>query len=150
MSKRYIRPDNANIVVAGSKDEVADKLAKYSADGKIDYYDFSGKPATPTAMMAAPSGMTADVVFKKYIDAMGGAGGINGVKDIRITGTSQVQGMQLTITELKKSPNKWKQSIDMAMGDQKMTLQKKQVFDGKRRLPGGEPKESRHYGRRPR
>ena len=42
MSRKYIRPDHANIIVAGSKEEVADKLAKYSADGKIAYYDNYG------------------------------------------------------------------------------------------------------------
>ena len=82
MSKKYIRPDNANIVVAGSKDEVAGKLAKYSADGKVDYYDYSGKTIVPSETMAAPADMTADKVFKKYIAAMGGEKGITSVKDI--------------------------------------------------------------------
>jgi len=129
MSKKYIRPDNANIVVAGSKDDVADKLAKYSADGKIDYYDFSGKVIVPSETMPAPSGVTAEKVFKKYIDAMGGAGAIESVKDIKIVGSSTIQGMSLTITEVKKAPNLWKQSVDVAMGDKKMTMQK-QVFNG--------------------
>jgi hypothetical protein len=129
MSKKYIRPDNANIVVAGSKDEVAGKLAKYSADGKVDYYDYSGKTIVPAEAMAVPADMTADKVFKKYIAAMGGEKGINSVKDIRIVGTSKMQGMALTITEEKKAPNKWKQFIDVNMGGQTSTVQK-QVFDG--------------------
>ncbi len=129
MSKKYIRPDNANIVVAGSKDEVAGKLAKFSADGKIDYYDYAGRSVTPSETVAAPSNVTADEVYKKYLSAIGGEKAINSLKDIKITGTSEIQGMALTITELKKSPNKWKQSIDMTMGTQKMTVQK-QVFDG--------------------
>ena len=39
MAKKYIRPENANIVVAGSKDEVSANLARFDADGVIDFYD---------------------------------------------------------------------------------------------------------------
>lgn len=129
MSIKYIRPDHANIVVAGSKEEVADKLAKFSADGKVDYYDYSGKTIVPTETKAAPVGMTGEQVFKKYVAAIGGEKGINSVKDLKITGTSEMQGMPITIVEIKKAPNKWKQTVDVSMGGQKMTVQK-QVFDG--------------------
>ena len=129
MSKKYIRPDNANIVVAGSKDEVANKLARFSADGKIDYYDYSGKSVKPVETMAVPAGMTADDVFKKYVAAMGGEKGIRSVKDIQIVMTSEVQGTPIIITEMKKAPNSYKQVIDVSMNGQKMTVQK-QVFNG--------------------
>ena len=129
MSKKYIRPDNANIVVAGSKDEVANKLARFSADGKIDYYDYSGKSVKPVETMAVPAGMTADDVFKKYVAAMGGEKGISSVKDIKIVMTSEVQGTPIIITEMKKAPNSYKQVIDVSMNGQKMTVQK-QVFNG--------------------
>ena len=129
MSKKYIRPDNANIVVAGSKDEVANKLARFSADGKIDYYGYSGKSVKPVETMAVPAGMTADDVFKKYVAAMGGEKGISSVKDIKIVMTSEVQGTPIIITEMKKAPNSYKQVIDVSMNGQKMTVQK-QVFNG--------------------
>ncbi len=129
MSKKYIQPDKANIVVAGSKEDVAAKLTRFSADGKIDYYDYSGKQVVANETMAAPAGMTADQVFKKYIAAMGGEKGFNSVKDIKITGSSEIQGTPLVITETKKAPNKWKQTIDVSMGGKTMTVQK-QSFDG--------------------
>ena len=128
-ANKYIRPDNANIIVAGSKEDVSGKLAKFSAGGKIDFYDYTGKPLTEAAIMPAPNDMTADKVFKKYLDAMGGEKGINSIKDIRITGSSEMQGTPLAITEMKKVPNMWKQTIDVSMGNQKMTVQK-QVYDG--------------------
>ncbi len=130
MSKRYIKPEKANIVVAGSKEEVADKLAKYSADGKIDYYDYAGKTIVPAETMAAPTGMTADEVYKKFIAAMGGEKAFNSIKDMKVIGTSVMQGMPLTITEVKKAPNKWKQSIEYTMGGKTMVAQK-QVYNGK-------------------
>ena len=129
VSKKYIRPDHANIVVAGSKDEVAGKLARFSADGKIDYYDYSGKPMVVTENKPLPPGMTADDVYKKYISAMGGEAAYNSIKDIKIVSTSEEQGMPLTITEVKKSPNLWKQVVEVAMNGQKMVAQK-QVYNG--------------------
>ncbi|MFI5196373.1 MAG: insulinase family protein [Chitinophagales bacterium] len=129
MSKKYIRPENANIVVAGSQDDVAPKLEKFSADGKLDYYDYSGKPIKPAATFAAPAGMTADIVFKKYIAAIGGENAINAIKDIKIIGYATFQNIPIIITEVKKAPNKYWQGIDASMNGQTMTMQK-EVFDG--------------------
>jgi zinc protease len=129
MSRKYILPERANIVVAGSKEDVAPKLAKFSADGKVNYYDYAGRPLAQTETMAAPSGITAGEVFKKYIAAMGGEKGLNSIKDLKVVGTSEAQGTPLTIIEVKKAPNKWKQSIDVSMQGQTMTVQK-QVYNG--------------------
>ncbi|MCW3124058.1 MAG: processing peptidase, partial [Flavipsychrobacter sp.] len=129
MSIKYIRPDHANIVVAGSKDEVANKLAKFSADGKIDYYDYTGKSIVPEETAAAPTDMTAEKVFNKYLAAMGGDKAINSIKDIKITGSTSANGMILQIMEEKKAPNMWAQSIDRDMQGKMMTLQK-QAYNG--------------------
>ena len=129
VSRKYIRPDHANIVVAGSKEDVAPKLARFSADGKIDYYDYSGKVVIPNEIKTAPANLTADDVYKKYIESMGGEKAYNSIKDMKIISSSEMQGMPLTITELKKAPNMWKQFIEVAMNGQKMVAQK-QVFNG--------------------
>lgn len=129
VSARYIRPSNANIVVAGSKEEVAGKLARFSADGKVDYYDYSGKSIKITDRRAAPADMTGDKVFQNYVNAEGGATALNNIKDITVVSAATIQGMGITITQMKKAPNKSKESVDVAMGTQKMTVQK-QVFDG--------------------
>lgn len=131
MSKKYIHPDHVNIVVAGSKEEVAPKLARFSADGKIDYFDYAGRPIAATDIMSAPAGVTAEKVFGNYIKALGGEKGIKSVKDIKTTGTTSMQGMTLTITEIKKEPNKLNLTIDMEMGGKKMVIQK-QVYNGKK------------------
>lgn len=130
VSKKFIRPDHANIVVAGSKDDVAPKLARFSADGKIDYYDATGKPITASESKAVPAGTTADAVYKKYIAAMGGEKAINGIKDIKIVMGAEVPNTPpLTITEMKKAPNLYMQMISLKMGEQTMVVQK-QVFNG--------------------
>ena len=128
ISKRYIRPDNANIVVAGSKEDVAGKLARFSADGKIDYYDAVGLPIVPGETKAV-TGVTADQVYKKYIAAIGGEKAIMGLKDIKTVSKSEIQGMPMVITEMKKAPNKFKETIDLTMQGKTQTVQK-QVFNG--------------------
>ena len=129
MSKKYITPDHANIVVAGSKDDVAAKLAKFSADGKVDYYNSFGKSVAATETKKAAAGMTADIVYKKYLTAIGGEKALNSIKDIKTVSTGEVQNIPITITEMKKAPNKMKQEITGTMGGKTMTFQK-MVFDG--------------------
>ncbi len=129
MSRKYIRPDNANIVVAGSKDDVAGKLAHFSADGKIDFYDYAGKPLVISDKKAAPSNLTADDVYKKYIAAMGGEKAYNSINDIKTISTTTMQGMALTITEIKKTPGKFKALYDVSMNGKNMNAQTI-VFDG--------------------
>ena len=129
MSRKYIRPDHANIVVAGSKEEVAGKLARFSADGKVDYYDYSGKTIAVAEPTATPTGMTAEMVYKNYLAAIGGEKAISAIKDIKIIGTVESHGMNITIQALKKAPNKWKQTAALDMNG-KMTTMSKQVYDG--------------------
>lgn len=129
VSKKYILPDQANIIVAGNKDAVASKLTKYSADGKIDYFDWAGKPLVISEATAAPTGMTGDEVFKKYVAAMGGEKAFNSVKDLKLVMSANLQGRELALTIMKKSPNKSAQSMEMVMGTQKMSLGK-QAFNG--------------------
>ncbi len=131
VSKKYIRPDHANIVVAGSKDEVANKLARFSADGKIDYYDYSGNPVTPTDKKAAPAGATADDVYKKYVSAIGGEKAISGLKDLKMVATSEMQGLPLTLVIMKKEGGKISETVEATIGGNKMVVNKK-VSDGKK------------------
>ena len=77
----------------------------------------------------AQSNQNAATIFKKYIAAMGGEKGFRSIKDMVITGSSEIQGMALTITETKKAPDKWMQLIEMTRGEQKATVQR-QVYNG--------------------
>lgn len=129
ISKKYIRPDHANIVVAGSKDEVADKLARFSGDGKIDYYDYSGKSIVPSEKKAA-TGITADEVFKKYVAAIGGEKAIQPLKDIKTVSTGEFQGIPITVVEMKKG-GMVKTEFSGTVGGNKMVFQK-QIYDGKK------------------
>jgi len=122
VSKKYITPSNANIIVVGSE-EMAAKLEKF---GKVEMLDNYGRPAAKTTAVAAPAGITAKEVLKKYNDAIGGDKAINGIKDIKTVHTAELQpGMTLSVIEMKKAPGKYKEAVEM-MG----AVQQKTVLDG--------------------
>jgi hypothetical protein len=124
-AKKYVNAEQANIVVVGSKDDVAETLKKYSSNGKIEYYDTYGRLIEPAKTTAAPANMTGNDVVKKYVDAIGGAKAINAIKDIKTVSTGSIQGIPLTITEIKKTPGKMK----FTMEGRGMVFQKK-VLNG--------------------
>ncbi|MBS1587617.1 MAG: insulinase family protein [Bacteroidetes bacterium] len=128
MATRYIVPDNCNIIVVGSKD-VAPSLEKYASSHKVDFYDNYGSKVEMTAAKAAPAGVTAADILKKYVNAVGGEKAISNVKDVKTVATGEVQGFALTITEMKKSSSKFKSLVEASMNGNKMTLQK-EVFNG--------------------
>ena len=130
MAIKYIRPDHANIVVAGSKEEVAGKLAKFSSDGKIDYYDYSGKSIVVSETKAVPSNLTATDIYKKYVAAIGGEKALVALKDLKMNATSEIQGMKISLVVMKKTGGLMKESVEADMNGNKMLLQKK-VCNGK-------------------
>lgn len=131
ISKKYIDPNNAHIVVVGSKDEVADKLKRFDSDGKIDYYDNYGNKIVPAVAQAAPSDINAAVVMTNYINAIGGEKAIRNIKDMKVVAAGNIdaggQEMEINVVTMKKAPSNYKMAIVLpAMG---MTVQK-QVFNG--------------------
>lgn len=129
ISKKYIDPDHANIVVAGSKENVADKLKRFSADGKIEYYNSFGKTIVPSEMQQVSADVTPEKVYQRYLDAIGGEKAIKGLKDIKTVSKGEMQGIAITITEVKKAPNMIMTEISGVINGKSMTFQK-QAFDG--------------------
>ncbi len=43
MAKKYIKPENAHIVIIGNQDEVADKLVPFANSKKVNFYNTSFK-----------------------------------------------------------------------------------------------------------
>ena len=130
ISRKYINPDKAHIIVVGSKDEVAKKLERFDADGKIAFYDNYGNiQAQANAVAMTAPGVSADEIMKNYIRAIGGEKVIKSIKEIKTVskGTFAVAGQEIpiTVTEIKKAPLKLNVTVE-GMG---MVLNK-QVFDG--------------------
>jgi hypothetical protein len=102
MAEKYIRPENAHILVVGKADEVADKLTQF---GDLTYYDIYGEEYTPATAEDLPEGLTGEQVIADYITALGGVEKLQAVKDLKQVMSASMQGMTLEITSLKKAPN---------------------------------------------
>lgn len=124
MAKKYIRPEKAHILVVGNKEDVADRVKQFSADGKVNFYDAYGNPVKMTNT-TLPAGLTANQVVEDYLNAIGGRAKINEIKDLQSTATMQVRGPAFGIKTFQKGGKKI--AIEMSMNGQMMN---KQVFDG--------------------
>ena len=93
-AQKYIKPENANIVVVGNKDE-AEKLVKFSASGKmlmLDQYGNEWKDMAP-----APEGVTAASVIEDYADAIGGTEALANLKTLQLLGSMNMMGMDVPV-----------------------------------------------------
>lgn len=124
-AKKYIRPNNSNVLVVGNGEEVADNLKKFTLSGKIDYYDIYGEKYDPAAK-SIPEGVTAQTVLEDYINALGGKEKLMQVEDRQTKMKGSVQGLNLTITTTQKTPNKFHFDLDAGV------MRQIQVFDGEK------------------
>ncbi len=123
MAKKYVKPNNAYILVVGKGDDVAKNISRFSISGKIEYYDIYGEKYDPN-VKKVPEGVTVEQVLNKYIEAVGGRDKLSAEKDQTVKLTGSMQGMNITITMSKKAPNKFYQLVDFGVGQQKI------IFDG--------------------
>jgi predicted Zn-dependent peptidase len=131
MAKKYIRPDNAYIVVAGSKDEVAENLKQFDSDGEIDFYDAFGKKLE-NQEGALPAGLDGKKLVTDYLNALGGMDKLKTVKTIVTKMSMDLMGQSATM-EMGQKDNKMFYS-EMAMGGQ---ILQEQRYDGIKAKMGG-------------
>lgn len=122
-AKKYIRPQNTNIIVVGNKDEVAKKLSVFGKNGIITYYDNYGNVIKPSETKSAGN-IKPEEILKKYADAIGGEKAIGAIKDIKSVRTGNMQGAPFTILSFKKSPDKMKEVVNASVNGNTMNIQK--------------------------
>ncbi|MFA7420933.1 MAG: pitrilysin family protein [Melioribacteraceae bacterium] len=125
IAKKYIKPNNAYILVVGSSEDVAKNLTKFSVSSKVDFLDIYGEKYDPN-VKKAPEGLTAEQVVAKYVEATGGKANLEAIKDETLKMSGSMQGMNINITLIRKAPNKMYQMVDFGVGQQKT------VFDGEK------------------
>lgn len=115
MANKYITPDNAYILVVGNKDDVAEKLEIQAPEQKVNFYDNYGNELKES--MAIPEGMTAEKVLEDYINALGGAEKLKGVKDLTTIMSADMQGRKMNFT-VYLSAGKYANIVEMeGMGE---------------------------------
>lgn len=103
MAKKYLKPDNANIIAVGNADLLRKTMARFSSDGKVEERDFYGNPVKATE---APTNLTGMDVVAKYVEAIGGKEKLAKVNDVTMKAGMSVQGMNIEIINRQKAPNK--------------------------------------------
>lgn len=131
MAQKYIRPDNAHILVVGNKEEVAERLKQFAADGKVNLYDIYGNPVKDVKA-TIPAGVTAETVISDYVNAIGGLQKIKEIKDLQSAMTMKTPGPTFDMKMLQKGGTKI--AIDMAMNGQVISHR---VFDGEKGFESG-------------
>lgn len=132
VSKKYIDPNQAIIIVVGDKDSLLESLKKYSATGEVELYDTYGNPVKEEIAKAIPEGVTAETVIEKYIQAIGGKENLEKMQDITIESSTNMNGMAITQKVYKKAPNKF--AMVMSMNGNVMM---QQIFNGERGIMKG-------------
>ena len=130
MAKKYIRPNNAFVLVVGDK-SVAQTLEQFSTAKKVEMYDSYGNE-WKEPLKAAPEGITAQTVIDNAIKAKYGlplgkelSKKLKKIKDVTTKIEASIRGQSIEIVRYQKAPNKFSQATQM----NGMVLQK-QTFDG--------------------
>ena len=122
-AEKYLKPENAYINVVGKAGEVAESLKQF---GEVTYYDTYGNEVDPS-LAKLPEGLTAEKVFMKYIDAIGGKEKLDGVKTVKMMMQGSVMGQTMDMEQTKAAPNM--SLIEVKMGG---NVVQKIVFDGEK------------------
>ena len=127
-AKKYLKVQNAHIIVVGKAEDIADNLRQFSPKGRVDYYDLDGNWYDPDLrLLPAPEGLTAEKVIESYIEAQGGRRTLSRVKDVTMIYETFMQGMNIELKTYQKAPDK----MMMEVGGSGMVFSK-QIFDGER------------------
>jgi zinc protease len=120
---KYVNPARMLIVVVGNAKEIAKGLDKY---GAVKYYNVYGQEVPAPTAKTVDASVTPQSILQKAIDAYGGAAAIAAVKDLSMTGSASVQGMNISVTQKQIVPTAFVQEVSM----QGMVLEKKLLKNG--------------------
>ena len=92
-AKKYIDPNNCNIVIVGDK-EIASSLIKFDSDGEITFYNTEGKILKTKPI---PNDIDINFVLDKNISALGGKEKINKTQDIQLKYEAEISGTPMKL-----------------------------------------------------
>mgnify|MGYP000082293155 FL=1 len=128
VAKKYFNAENARFIVVGKGSDVIKNLEKTGIP--IQYFDKEINPIDkPEFQKPIPSGVTAEGVFKDYIEAIGGSKAVSNVKTILTNAEVTIEGAPFKPSATIKSMAPNKTSMEMHM--EGMGTIVKQKFDGK-------------------
>jgi zinc protease len=132
MAQKYLKPDNAVIIVAGNINEVPHTIEKFAANGQVAFFDAFGKPMEAPKVENLPAGVTLKTVIDNYIQAIGGAESLSQIRDIKKVMEFSHSGQVVQINQLQQAPDKMR--METVFGG--MVVQT-QIFDGQKAAMSG-------------
>lgn len=120
-AQKYITPTNAYILAVGHADYIERRLARFDADGTLEYYDAAGNKVE-RASLVLPEGLTADKVLQNYITAIGGQANLEKIKDITIKSNIASPVATIAVTQSQKGADKIIQSIRYSGNEVQRTI----------------------------
>lgn len=131
VAQKYFKVDNARIVVVGKGSEVLENLEKLTYNGKkipVKYFDKNANPVDkPEYKKELEPGLTAQTVFGKYMESIGGQTAADKVKSIHMNAAAELQGQKLDLETKATASGKSISIVSMAGN-----VMQKQVFDGEK------------------
>ena len=124
IAAEYVTADNANIVVVGSRDDIASKLTQFDGDGELDYYDAFGEKLE-IQDNDLPLDITPEQIIESYLTSLGGKSKLESVKTFEAHYGMSMMGMDMNVDIYQKAPNMG----HMTVGNGAQVFQK-QIFDG--------------------
>ena len=117
VAQKYLRPNNAHIIVVGDADNLKEKLAVF---GKVTLRDNYGLEKSD--LKAIPTGVTAEDVVADYVEALGGEKKMKKLNSLQFSYVADIPGAptKLKMEVLQQAPNSFSMSMKM-MG---MTVQR--------------------------
>ncbi len=109
-AQKYLKPEQARIVVVGNKKEVAPLLGRFAASKKVDFYDSNGQKVEESSFKI-PSNVSAESIINDYLEAIGGKNAIENLKTVQMTGQANLGGFQLSMNTAYLIPGKMSMNI---------------------------------------
>ncbi len=129
MARKMIQPGSSVVLCVGKGSEIAPKLRSLDSDGIIEWIDWNGETAPDPTALKLPEGTTLASVLEKYIANTGGTKNWSKVKGLRTTMAATLQGMNLEMTQTKRS--KPAASLTKVRLNSSMELSSDLYFNGK-------------------
>lgn len=111
VSQKYFLADNSRVIIVGKADDVLEGLTRLAMP--ISYYNINGETIDKPEIKKVNKEITAGVVLRHYIDAIGGEAKMKIIKSISTVANGTMQGMELKL--LTKVTNQKQLLVDMQM-----------------------------------
>lgn len=117
VAQKYIHPDKANILVVGNKEEITEKVGRFSSTNDVLFFDAFGRKET--SLEPAPEGLTVQELMNNVIKATAQESKLKKalkkmqkVKSIQQTMEMEIAGAPMTmVMEVKKGAGLYSREI---------------------------------------